>query len=229
MNYSREEMLEKIQQIKETINIKGYGHNFGRINQLTAFEMHLGLPITYQEVKEDLGIHVKPIGENNAKVDRILNRLNEKAKPTKDNAKIVEQFLYALEDILYNEKGVLKKSKITHVGSSYEGLVVKAKSDFDIPLILSDSFAGSYFKITRDPKTLLFKLQWKDDPPEKYNKYCDEEFLNAKELQKDIFKRIHTIIDQIHLPGWTLEAKDGLAAVGITLKKGQRSIPIDLA
>ncbi|CAL4141401.1 unnamed protein product, partial [Meganyctiphanes norvegica] len=118
---------------------------------------------------------------------------------------------------------------VMHCGSSYEGLVVKAKSDFDMPLILSDPFAGSNFLIIRDPKTQLFQLEWNHSPPAEYNKYCDGKFLNAKELQKHIFERIQEITKKIHLAGWTLEAKTGLAAVAIKLERDENTIPIDLA
>ena len=89
----------------------------------------------------------------------IIGLLNKKAtEPSKENAKIVKQFVDGLTKVLMCEEGLLKKSSVMHCGSSYEGLVVKAKSDFDLPLVLANPFIGKNFQILRDERTGYFQL-----------------------------------------------------------------------
>ncbi|CAL4251123.1 unnamed protein product, partial [Meganyctiphanes norvegica] len=157
MGYSKEEILVEIQRIKKNMKTKGYGKNNGRIKTLYRFEFRLGLPISCNDLIEQFGIDVNPTKKRKmGKTETILDKLNNKVNgPANENAKIVAQFVEAILDNLKHEKGVLKNSDIMHHGSSYEGLVVNPKSDFDLPLILSDPFTGCNFKILRDPNTLF--------------------------------------------------------------------------
>ena len=88
-NLTREEILEKIEDLKESVRSKGYGINYSRMKRMAAYEMYLKLPITYKELIKENNIIVDPIGENKKvdEIEEIFIRLNEKAtKPAEANS-----------------------------------------------------------------------------------------------------------------------------------------------
>lgn len=178
-----------------------------------------------------------PKMSDNDKAVGILASLDDRVIPkVKRNAKVVAQFIEELEKAIGRErKEENVEISIMHGGSTYEGLAVKEKVDFDILLLLGKPFVSENFEIQRDPNSGYFTLQWKSHVVGR--KWEDSNrYLLAQDLQKWVFgmltqliQRITQLIQRITLPNAEVKCRDGLAALDVSIKTEGREISLHLA
>lgn len=158
------------------------------------------------------------MSENNNTANRILHEVSSTVTPkVKANAKCVQEFLEKLHDIISEPKtGTSFNASIIHGGSSYEGLAVKEKVDFDITLMLGEPFVSENFSVGRDPSN-FFTLKWKSHLP--VNRYVDREgFLEATKMREAFFEELKKCTEKVYIPNAKVTCRNGLAALDVVIQ-----------
>ncbi|XP_068211365.1 uncharacterized protein [Palaemon carinicauda] len=145
----------------------------------------------------------------------ILGRLNREVVPkVEKNGQRAAQFIEKVEAAL--PRGPFGYSiSFIHCGSAYEGLAVKANTDFDIVVMLNAPFESENFSVRRDPSG-FFTLEWKSHIPNQLASDCNG-FLDASKLRQDLFSIIGRGIQKVCIPNAKIKYREQLVALTVEI------------